>query len=103
LATSSLDGLDPHNRRRIEEGLGPQGPDVAGGVVRGGAGFGLVGSVVGLAAHYRPVSTCFAFYGAGWSVYTHILAHGNNVVFPKNTPMEIRFGTHGGQKSAPAN
>ena len=103
LATSSLDGLDPHNRRRIEEGRGPQGPDVGGGAVRGGAGFGLVGSVVGLVAHYRPVSACFAFYGAGWSVYTHILARGNNVVFPKNTPMEIRFGIHGGQKSPPGN
>ncbi len=103
LATSSLDGLDPHNHRRIEAGLGPQGPDVAGGIVRGGAGFGLVGSVVGLVAHYRPVSACFAFYGAGLSVYFHVVARGNNVVFPKNTAMEIRFGTHGGQKSAPAN
>jgi hypothetical protein len=101
LATSSLDGLDPHNRRRIEEGLGPQGPDLAGGAVRGGAGFGLVGSVVGLAAHFRPVSTCFAFYGAGWSILYHVVARGSNVVFPKSTPMEIRFGTHGGQKSSP--
>src|SRR5208337_2420712 len=90
------------NRRRIEEGRGPQGPDVGGGVVRGGAGFGLVGSVVGLIAHYRPVSACFAFYGAGWSVYTHVVARGDDVVFPKNTPMEIRFGIHGGQKSPPA-
>ena len=95
LATSSLDGLDPHNHRRIEEGLGPQGPDVAGGAVRGAAGFGLMGTVVGLVAHYRPVSACFAFYGAGWSVYTHVVARGSDVVFPKNTPMEIRFGTHG--------
>jgi hypothetical protein len=103
LATSSLDGLDPHNRRRIEEGRGSQGPDVGGGVVRGGAGFGLVGSVVGLVAHYRPVSACFAFYGAGWSVYTHIVARGTNVVFPKNTTMELRFGSREGQKSTPAN
>jgi hypothetical protein len=103
LATSSLDGLDPHNRRRIQEGLGPQGPDVAGGAVRGGAGFGLIGSVVGLAAHFRPVSSCFAFYGAGWSVYTHILARGKNVVFPKNTSMEIRIGTHPGPKPPTGN
>jgi hypothetical protein len=94
LATSSLDGLDPHNHRRIEEGLGPQGPDVAGGIVLGGAGFGLVGSIVGLTAHYRPVSSIFAFYGAGWSVYSHVVARGTDVVFPRNTPMEIRFGTH---------
>lgn len=100
LALGSLDGLDPHNHHRIEEGLGPQGPDVAGGAIRGGAGFGLLGTVVGLAAHYRPVSAVFAFYGAGWSVYSHVLARGTDVVFTKNTPMEIRFGTHTG--AAPA-
>jgi hypothetical protein len=99
LATSCLHGLDPHNKDRIADGLGPQGPDVAGGVVRGGAGFGLVGSVIGLAAHYRPISAAFAFYGAGWSVYSHVAARGSDVVFPKNTPMEIRFGTHGGATS----
>ena len=70
---------------------------MAGGAVRGAAGLGLVGSVIGLVAHYRPVSACFAFYGAGWSVYTHIAARGNDVVFAKNTPMEIRFGTHEGR------
>jgi type IV secretory pathway VirB10-like protein len=96
LAVTSLDGLDPHNHKRIEEGLGPQGPDVAGGAVRGGAGFALVGAVIGMLVHYRPVSAGFAFYGAGISVYTHIVARGNEVVFAKNTPMEIRFGTHAG-------
>jgi hypothetical protein len=94
LAMGSLDGLDPHNRERIADGLGPQGPDVAGGAVRGGAGLGLVGSVIGIAAHYRPVSAVFAFYGAGWSVYTHVVARGRDVVFNRNTPMEIRFGIH---------
>ena len=99
LATSSLDGLDPHNHRRIEAGLGPQGPDVAGGAIRGGAGLGLVGAVIGLAAHYRPIGASFAFYGAGWLVYTHVVARGNEVVFPKNAHMEIRFGTHEGAAS----
>lgn len=94
LATSSLDGLDPHNHHRIAAGLGPQGPDAVGGTVRGAAGLGLVGSVIGFAARYRPISAGFAFYGAGWSVYTHVVARGNDVVFPKNTDMEIRFGTH---------
>ncbi|HEY6272848.1 MAG TPA: hypothetical protein VIX19_12770 [Terriglobales bacterium] len=72
LAAGSLDGLDPHNHQRIEEGLGPQGPDVAGGAIRGGAGI---------------------------SVYTHVIARGNEVVFAKNTPMEIKFGTHAGPAS----
>jgi hypothetical protein len=94
LATSSLDGLEPHHHHLGVEGGARQGGDVAGGAVRGGAGFGLVGSVIGLLAHYRPINAGFAFYGAGWSVYTHVAARGSDVVFPKNTPMEIRFGTH---------
>ena len=102
LAASSLDGLDPHNHHRIEAGLGPQGPDVAGGAVRGGAGFGLLGMVIGMAAHYRPVSAGFAFYAAGLSVGTHVMARGNDVTFVKNTPMEIRFGTHESSASADA-
>lgn len=101
LATSSLDGLEGHHHHDINAGL-DRGPDVAGGAVRGGAGFGLVGSVVGIVAHYRPVSAGFAFYGAGWSVYSHIVARGNDVVFTKNTPMEIRFGTHEGSAAAGA-
>ncbi len=100
LAAGSLDGLDPH--RRLHPDF-HQGPDVAGGAVRGGAGFGLIGSVIGLAAHYRPISAVFAFYGACWSVYTHFVARGDDVVFPKNTPMEIRFGTHESPPSPDAN
>jgi hypothetical protein len=91
LALGSLDGLDPHHRLDADF---HQGPDTAGGAVRGGAGFGLVGGVIGLVAHYRPISAGFAFYGAAWSVYFHFLARGDDVVFLKNTPMEIRFGTH---------
>jgi hypothetical protein len=93
LAASSLDGLDPH--RRLHPNF-HQGPDTVGGTVRGAAGFGLVGSVIGLAAHYRPVSATFAFYGAAWSVFTHFVARGTDVVFAKDTPMEIGFGTHQG-------
>lgn len=98
LATSSLDGLDPHNKDRIADGLGPQGPDMVGGAVRGGSGMKLVGLVIGLAAHYRPVSSAFAFYGAGRSVYSHVVARGTDVVFPKDTPMEILFGERPGSK-----
>ena len=99
LATSSLDGLDPH--RRLHPDF-HQGPDVAGGAVRGGAGFGLIGTVVGVLAHWRPVSAVFAFYGAGWSVYSHVVARGNDVIFSKGTPMEILFGTHEGSVAPPA-
>jgi hypothetical protein len=68
--------------------------------VRGGASLGFAGAVISVRARSRPVSAGFAFYGAGWSLYSHFVARGVDVVFPKNTPMEIRFGTHDG--SAPA-
>jgi hypothetical protein len=74
--------------------------DYGGAGIRGGASLGLAGAVITLLAHSRPVSAGFAFYGAGWAVYSHFVARGVDVVFPKNTPMEIRFGTHDG--SAPA-
>jgi len=65
-----------------------------GQVVAGGWGLGLVGSAVSLAAQSRIVSAVFGFYGAAGSVYTNIIARGRNVVFPANTPLEIRLGNH---------
>ncbi|MGH9374744.1 MAG: hypothetical protein ACRD1J_01090 [Terriglobia bacterium] len=65
-----------------------------GQVVAGGWGLGLLGSVVSLAANSRILSAALGFYGAAGSVYTNILARGHNVVFPANTPIEIRLGNH---------
>jgi len=90
LASSSIDG--DSGRRAIQESSG--GSDVAGGAVRGGVGFGLVGSLVAMAARSQALTAGFAFYGAAWSVYSHLMARGSEVVFPKDTAMEIRFGTH---------
>jgi hypothetical protein len=97
LATSSMD-YDAH--RRAIEATQNEGPDLGGSAIRGASGFAFLGSVIALAAHYGPLTTGFAIYGAGWSVYSHLLARGADVVFAKNTPMEIRFGTHEGS-SAP--
>ena len=98
LAATSLD-LD-EGRNGVHAGAAGNGGDYAGAGVRGGVSFGFAGAVVSLLAHYRPLTAGFAFYGAGWAVYSHFVARGVDVVFPKNTPMEIRFGTHDG--SAPA-
>lgn len=106
LAESSFDS--DAQSRAIQEGSS-QGGDVAGGAIRGGVGFGLLGSLVAMAARFQPVTAGFAFYGAAISVYSHILARGSQVVFPKDTSMEIRFGTHEGplvppkKKAAPSN
>ncbi len=94
LATSSLDGLEGHHRIAQERVGAEEGAGGVGGAVRGGAGFGFVGSLIALVARSRPVSAGFAFYGAAWSVYSHVVARGSDVVFPRNTPMDIRFGTH---------
>lgn len=65
-----------------------------GQVLAGGGGFGLLGSAVALASHSYVITGALGFYSAAWSVYTHLLARGEDVVFPANTPMEIRFGSH---------
>jgi type IV secretory pathway VirB10-like protein len=97
LAATSLD-LD--GGRGIHGGTVGHGADYGGATIRGGASLGFAGAVISLLAHSRPVSAGFAFYGAGWAVYSHFVARGVDVVFPKNTPMEIRFGTHGGSTPA---
>ena len=97
LAATSLD-LD--EGRSIHGGAAGQSGDYAGAGVRGAASLGFAGAMITLLAHSRPVSAGFAFYGAGWAVYSHFVARGVDVVFPKNTPMEIRFGTHQGPATA---
>ncbi len=61
----------------------------------GGSGFRLVGAAISLAAKSSPLSIAFGVYGASSSVYTNFLSRGHEVVFPKDTPLEIGFGnTH---------
>jgi len=98
LATTSLD-LDAGHHAIQSSAVG-HGPDYAGAAVRGGASLGFAGAIISLLAHSRSVSAGFAFYGAGWAVYSHFVARGSDVIFPMNTPMEIRFGTH--QETPPA-
>ena len=69
--------------------------------IRGALGMGLAGAIVTVLAHSRPVSAAFGYYGMGWRVYSHFLARGEDVVLPKNTLMDIRFGTYNGSVSAP--
>jgi hypothetical protein len=58
----------------------------------GGSGFRLAGAVISLAAKSTPVSIAFSAYGAGSSIYSNFLSRGREVVFPKDTPLEIGFG-----------
>jgi len=71
------------------------GVDQAGDpAVRAGAGvsgFGVTGSLVSLAAKSPAVSAIFGVYGASASIYANFLSRGRDVVFPKDTPLEIGF------------
>jgi len=58
----------------------------------GVSGSGITGSLISLAARSQPVSAAFAVYGAGTSVYVNFLSRGKDVIFAKNTPLEIGFG-----------
>jgi hypothetical protein len=56
-------------------------------------GFKLVGAVLGGVVQSRAFGYSMGAYGAGMSVYTHFIARGRDVVFAKNTAMEIGIGT----------
>lgn len=76
----------------------PAGGNSAGNAsnrVAGGAGgYKLIGIALGLAVHSHPLGMAMGAYGGGMSIYTHFIARGHDVVFPKNTAMEIGIGTH---------
>jgi hypothetical protein len=52
-------------------------------------GFGIIGRVVGIVAGSRGLSAGIGFYAAGLSIYERWLARGQDVVFPKNTRVEV--------------
>jgi hypothetical protein len=52
-------------------------------------GFGLVGRVVGMAASSRNVAGSIGVYGAAVSFYDLWLARGHDIVFAKNTRIEV--------------
>jgi hypothetical protein len=52
-------------------------------------GFGIIGRVVGIAASSRNVAAGIGIYGAALSFYDLWLTRGHDIVFPKNTRVEI--------------
>lgn len=52
-------------------------------------GFGLVGRFVGIAAGNRNFAAGLGFYAAGLSVYDNFLHSGRDVIFPRDTRIEI--------------
>src|SRR3984893_11317211 len=78
------------------------GSDVGGGAANGASGLRFVGTMVGAFAHSRVVASGFGFYGAALSVYSHFLARGRDVIYPKDMSMMIGLGTREKQPVARA-
>lgn len=77
--------------------LAGKGLDQDGGVAANTAhagvaanGLGLIGRVVGTAAGSPSLAAGIGFYAAGLSVYDNFLRTGRDVVFPKDTRIEIQ-------------
>ena len=59
----------------------------------GAGGFKLIGIALGAGIHSQPFGMAMGAFGAARSVYVHFIARGHEVVFPKNTAMQIGIGT----------
>jgi hypothetical protein len=96
LATSVAVGLGAISF--LGDTFGDTGPRVAGG----GTGYKLIGIALGAAIHSQEFGMAMGAYGGCRSIYIHFIARGHDVVFPKNTAMEIGIGarTEGATKPA---
>ena len=61
-------------------------------IAGGATGFKLVGLIVGIAYRSHTYGVLMSAYGGGRSIYNNFLGKGRNIVFPKDTAMEIGFG-----------
>jgi hypothetical protein len=89
LAMNGSEGPEPVRTHHIPTGAyhnnyGPR-------LISGGIGFGLLGSAMGRLM--GPVGPVLGFYGAGRSVYSNVVARGQEVSFPADTPIEIRLSS----------
>jgi hypothetical protein len=82
--------LKPGKTIAAQNNFGPR-------ILAGGIGFGLVGMAFGRLS--QPFSSILGFYGAGRLAYSNIVGKGQEVTFPKNTPVEIRFSPQNSQAS----
>jgi hypothetical protein len=65
-------------------------------------GFKLVGIVMGVFVHSQPLGMAMGAYGASLSVYSHFIARGRELVFPKNTAMQIDIGDRPAPSAKPS-
>jgi hypothetical protein len=106
LSTAVSVGLAALSARGDEDAAPVNNAGTTGGRIAGGAGgYKLIGAALGVFVHSRALGYSMGAYGAGMSVYTHFIARGRDVVFPKDTAMQIGLGTRapGAHDPVPAN
>jgi hypothetical protein len=59
----------------------------------GATGFKLIGLIVGLTFRSHTYGILMSAYGGGRSIYNNFLGRGREIIFPKDTAMEIGFGS----------
>ncbi len=65
---------------------------IASPVAGGATGYKLIGLIVGAIYRDHTYGILMSAYGGGSSIYRNFLARGREIVFPKNTAMDIGFG-----------
>ena len=75
------------------------GGDLVHSSAGGAAGFKLIGIAIGLATRSQVYGMALGAFGSARSIYSNFVARGRDVVFPKNTLMEIGIAT---RQPAPA-
>jgi hypothetical protein len=68
----------------------------------GAGGFKLIGLAVGIAARSNSLGIAMGALGASRSIYIHFIARGRDVVFPKNTAMQIDIGVRPAASANPS-
>ncbi len=89
LAMNGVEGREPVRVHHIPTGAYRN--NYAGRLISGGVGIGLLGSAMG--RFLAPIAPALGFHGAGRSVYSNIVARAQEVTFPTDTPIEIRFSS----------
>jgi hypothetical protein len=73
-------------------GAGNAGGNASNRMAGGVGGFKLVGLALGAFVHSQPLGLAMGALGAGRSIYVNFVRRGQDLVFPKNTAMEISVG-----------
>jgi hypothetical protein len=88
----TLAAASVNNEGDVGNGVARGGSSTGSRVAGGAAGFKLAGIALGLAVHSRGLGYTMGGSGAAMSVYSHFIARGRDVAFPKNTIVEIGIG-----------